>query len=191
MLLGLASYYGYYIVFRRNTTRIKRRVVSRYGEIGPYPVTVLDDLLREKQERLIDATRENYDYQLFPMDFINGAPFRFNDNGHGISGSARDAARRTINTTVRSYGYETYEISPAIQSDPDASTHRHFAPADLRRPYSTDDITNNHVIVGIDIDYYIEDMEDWIGLCRPMIFYTFNPVAVSGKDGDSFFPDRG
>jgi hypothetical protein len=53
------------------------------------------------------------------------------------------------------------------------------------------DPDNLAVVVGVDVDYYIEDVSDVLGHGLPVIFHTFNPVEVAGTDGESRFTIRG
>nr|WKV34083.1 MAG: RNA-dependent RNA polymerase [Riboviria sp.] len=42
----------------------------------------------------------------------------------------------------------------------------------------------HQVVVGIDVDYYVDNIDEVIEHA-PAIFYTFNPIYVSGMDGDT------
>jgi hypothetical protein len=168
--------------------RQRRNIAGLLG-IGPYPAAEQTTLLRALQRSLINWTRCMYNENMYPLNSIlEVKPMRSTDNGHARCGAVRDAARRLINSCVTSLGRVPHEISPAIQSDNDGTAeHQHYATADLHRAVESGDPSANSIIVAIDVDYYLDDPSRFLGFAIPGIYYTFNPVSVAGRDGDSTF----
>nr|QYF49951.1 MAG: RNA-dependent RNA polymerase [Xinjiang mountain noda-like virus 2] len=140
------------------------------------------------QRWIINKTRQIRSVQWDPKSFFSiPVTPRPNDNGHARSGAIRDSARAAITNAVTSAGFLIHEISPAKQSTPDSVEHRQYAPSDLHRCVEAENPPPNSIVVGIDVDYYFEDFELVLGSGNPAIFFTFNPISVSGNDCDSQF----
>nr|QYF49986.1 MAG: hypothetical protein [Sichuan forest noda-like virus 7] len=187
LVAGVAAISGvsYYIWTRRHRNRA-------YVVIGPYDTALEDENLMALQRMVIDQSKESLHQRFHPLQSqLSTNPVRESDNGHGQSGAVRDAARRLIQTSVTSNGFELHEISPAEQSPIGGTyTHRHFAPSDLHLGSSDQKPSPNAIVVGIDVDYYFNReraFEQLLGHGNAAIFHTFAPLTVSGKDGDSFF----
>jgi len=165
-----------------------RRIMA-YMEIGPYAVVKeVSRLCRMLQRILTDITRDDKRMDWYPLSFIDDpVPVRSSDNGHPRSGAVRDEARRIIRKSVNDQGRSIYEISPSEHADYDESSHQHYAVGDLYHGIEPLRPPKDSVIVGIDIDYYIEDMSSVLGYCNPAAFHTFNPITVAGSDADSPF----
>lgn len=119
---------------------------------------------------------------------------RRRDNGHPISGAVRDSARNIIDSSIAALGMTKFELSPAQITINKAKKlgntvhmhHQHYAVGDLHSPVANDDVRSTDVIVGIDVDYYT-DPHTLLATGQPAVFFTFNPQAVSGIDGDCTF----
>jgi len=113
------------------------------------------------------------------------------DNGHPISGGFRDAARKFITSAITAAGLTKYEISPAeasLDGDGSPNLHQHYAVGDLHSPMELKDpLPKGQVRTGIDIDYYADDINGILDIPIPTVFYTFAPIFVAGKDGDSTY----
>lgn len=174
----------YAIVYRHITTAEFGMGIGPYTSVNPNRLSPS----RWAQRKLINLTRNDVRTEWFPLSLLHdAAPKRVSDNGHPVSGAVRDAARRLITSAVNAIGATKYELSPAEQSRAEQACHEHFAVGDLYRERANDKPTDKSVIVGVDIDYYIRDMQLLAGLCRPMIFHTFSPITVAGRDGESHF----
>jgi hypothetical protein len=93
-----------------------------------------------------------------------------------------------ILSAVSSVGAQAFELSPAEQaSHEEHLAHQHYAVADLKRPVHDCRPGVKTVMVGIDVDYYARDPEVLLGHGRPLILFSFNPMAVAGQDGDCWF----
>nr|QYF49940.1 MAG: RNA-dependent RNA polymerase [Sichuan forest noda-like virus 2] len=167
----------------------KHNDVAAWFGIGPYPAAESNRLFRGVQRSLINYTKKDLSMKMFPLNALQDQlQRRVNDNGHPVSGNVRDAARQLITSTIDSIGYKMHEISPARQSEfVDSIVHHHYAVGDLQRDWIVDEPEPDSVIVGIDIDYYVEDFDKLLGYGLPMLLHLFNPRNVAGFDGDSIF----
>lgn len=154
---------------------------------GPYPALVVRLLLRIAQRYLVNRTKEVQGKQWHPLNDFGVTLKRTQDNGHAVAGAARDSARVYIDQAVQNSGYRKYELSPYASSWRQASYSPHFAPADLMNELKKDRIESDMVIVGIDVDYYVEDWSWVLGRNNPSVWYTFQPFEVAGLDGDTPF----
>jgi hypothetical protein len=92
-----------------------------------------------------------------------------------------------ITSALDQIGCDGWEISRARQSKSERGPHQHYAVGDLHLNVSNDPPDEKDVIVGIDVDYYLKDPEEYLSYGVPTIFHSFNPIEVSGKDGESRF----
>jgi len=178
------SVIGFVIFLWRN-----RSTVRGILGIGPYASADTGCLRRSLQRSLMTSTRKELDVSMFPLQsFIEPDPRRVSDNGHALSGAVRDSARKLIKNAVVAAGYTKYEISPAKQSyDGGNVAHQHYAPSDFFLGVRDDVPSPKDCIVGIDVDYYVQDFSRFLGYENPALFFTFSPLTVSGIDGDSPF----
>nr|WPV63052.1 MAG: RNA-dependent RNA polymerase [Wufeng shrew nodavirus 8] len=181
LVLGAGMAAGVYLLWR------SRVVIAGYAVIGPYPALIVSVPARLAQRALVDTTKCEQNTVWFPTESLMEVEPRRQDNGHAKSGAIRDTARRTIDMALLSKGIEKYELSPYDQSSNIASYSPHFAPGDLHNNCRYDAITNKMAIVCIDVDYYVEDWTKLLGYPVPLIAFTFQPVEVSGVDGDSLY----
>nr|QYF49969.1 MAG: hypothetical protein [Jiangsu forest noda-like virus] len=114
------------------------------------------------------------------------------DNGHAISGAARDNARRHLESVGLSQGLSLHAISPSAHDKfVDTAQHEHLIPQDMHMPSQNDPVPRKSLIYLIDCDYYLPDFQKLMRWEEPIGFYTFAPTAVAGMDGDSVFTFRG
>nr|WKV33212.1 MAG: RNA-dependent RNA polymerase [Riboviria sp.] len=165
-----------------------RMLRPRYCAV-PYPSRTQNQISRAVQRFLVERTVQRHDFEWFVgHSLIESQPKRLTDNGHAKSGAIRDAARRLITSTISANGWRKVEISPGeYTKDCEFADHQHYAVSDLHRKLSYDSDGKGDVVVGIDVDYYIEDIDRYLALLKPMIFHTFNPIEVAGVDGDAPF----
>jgi len=167
----------------------RRNAIVKYAVIGPYATVSRSMFARMLQRFVIDKTRTNHRIDWCPMSsLLNAQPSRSSDNGHKVSGASRDGARSVMTNAISALGYSVFEISPGCRSvDQDHSTHFHYAVGDLQKDISYEVPGAKQVVMGIDIDYYLKDVSQFLGYPNPSIFYTFQPREVAGKDGDTPF----
>nr|WNT71152.1 MAG: RNA-dependent RNA polymerase [Satepeofons virus] len=164
-----------------------RQRVKGYLIAGPYPSGCALVPLRALQRAVIDCTKKDVSQDWFPLDHKLRAPHvRNTDNGHPVSGAARDCARETIVAAIDALGATKFEISPGGHTlDEQRCQHQHYAVGDLHRSVSADTPKNGDVIACIDVDYYLENPDKTFGYVNPIILHTFQPFSVCGMDGDS------
>lgn len=166
-----------------------RQQVKGYLIAGPYPSVSTCVPARALQRALIDWTRCDVRLDWFPLDSKLRRPHvRNSDNGHPISGATRDSARELIVSAIDSLGATKFEVSPGGHTlDEERRLHQHYAVGDLHASVKADDPEPTDVIACIDVDYYLRSPDEVFGYVNPIILHTFQPLAVSGMDGDSPF----
>nr|WAX26162.1 MAG: RNA-dependent RNA polymerase [Army ant associated Nodavirus 2] len=162
-----------------------RMKIVGYKAIGPYPTLIRSLPHRVLQRALVDCTVKRHEVVWYPLDEVSMVANRTVENGHARSGSVRDGARVAIDAAVQSKGWKKYELSPYPGGRRDAEYSPHYAPGDLGNVSRKMDITSDMVVVGIDVDYYVEDWTGILGYPVPAIFHSFQPRSVAGVDGDS------
>nr|APG76644.1 hypothetical protein [Wenzhou noda-like virus 2] len=107
-------------------------------------------------------------------------------HSHSTAAAERNSATETMIDVVRANGYEPYVISPSPRESDLDGVRKFYSLADLRQNYRNDPITDRHIIVMTDVDYYV-NMHTIISYGRPILLYTFQPRVVSGPVIDGFF----
>jgi hypothetical protein len=107
-------------------------------------------------------------------------------HSHQQAATERNSATETMLDFVHSSGYIPYVISPSPREAGLDGRRKFYSLADLRQNYLHDPITDNHIIVMTDVDYYV-NMHELVNLGRPILCYTFQPTTVSGPVKDGFF----
>jgi hypothetical protein len=162
------------------------------GQSGPYN----EECFRHVPNRILARlTTEDVAQQMDVLELVEPYEERQGENGHKVSGAVRDAARRTMERVVQASGKKRYDISPTSYNAPEVdSWHVHVAPNDLWKEIGKDEITDQHIVTMVDVDYYIESRGKFSELGSknsPILLYTFAPTTVSGVDGDNRFRLQG
>nr|QYF49954.1 MAG: hypothetical protein [Guangxi noda-like virus] len=138
-------------------------------------------------EFLLDRTRvvsvENLMYMTNDIQLLS----RNTNNGHAIAGSARDTAVKIIDEVISRAGLQRWDISSSRHVRSVGGVVEHVVPHDLYAGRDFTPMKDDSVVVGIDVDYYLESFEPFMEKFRPMAFYTFVPETVSGTDGENPF----
>lgn len=108
------------------------------------------------------------------------------NNGHPHQVLANDRSRvhHALAEITRSSGFEPYEVSYSRRTANlgiTAGYHGHFCPRDDTWPERNDRLHTGHVVVGIDVDYYMSTQD----LChsgQPILLYSFSPSERSGTN---------
>jgi hypothetical protein len=167
-----------------------RHKIGAYVEIGPYAPADERSLFRIVNRILIDRSKRNVTAKLYPLDSLASyRPNRSNDNGHATAGAVRDAAVVLINQVLLTEGRPRVEISPPAggqtpETPEGSQIVVHYATGDLSRDVSLGEVKAGDIVVCVDTDYYIEDVDKYLSKCASMVMFTFNPLKVSGLDGD-------
>lgn len=107
-------------------------------------------------------------------------------HSHATAAAERNSATETMISIVVKEGYLPYVISPSPREAEFEGVRRFYGLADLRQAYRSDTLTDRHIIIMTDVDYYT-NMHEIISLGRPILCYTFQPRVVSGAVIDGFF----
>lgn len=107
-------------------------------------------------------------------------------HSHATAAAERNSATETMIDIVVKEGYEPYVISPSPRESEYSGTRKFYGLADLRQDFRKDKITDRHIIIMTDVDYYT-NMHEVMSLGRPILCYTFQPRVVSGPIIDGFF----
>lgn len=138
------------------------------------------------QRVIVNNTKRAFKYNAFPLDNYVQEFTRRNDNGHAISGSVRDNATMIMRQFALKSGLDIYEINPSTVTDKGEGDYSHHVAQDLHADLKRTPLSKNHVVAMTDVDYYIED-PDYFAKHNIFMLYSFNPVNVSGIDGDCSF----
>ncbi|AYN74005.1 protein A [Pseudodiaptomus annandalei nervous necrosis virus] len=140
-------------------------------------------IIAEKKQVLRDAamirTQIQREMELVRISVRKG-------HSHQEAATERNSATETMLGVVEKCGYEPYVISPSPREVGYHGSRQFYSLADFRQDYRRDDITDRHIIVMTDVDYYV-DMHELIGLGVPVLLYTFQPSTVSGEVKDGYF----
>jgi len=162
-------------------------VYRKYGTRSLYDPERETGLLMSVQRALLDKTVVTFDTTLYPLDGFQEPNDRRTDNGHALSGALRDSARELVEHHLMAKGLVKHEINPSTYASPDTMHHMHVAPGDLGRRHQVDPVPPGSVIVAFDVDHFLPDVSVLLEHMNPIILYTFNPITVSGNDGDCHF----
>jgi len=80
-------------------------------------------------------------------------------------------------------GYKPYSVSMSNRDNYDG-TRLYYMIKDLDVNYKMDDITDEHIITMVDVDYYL-NVNDYMKYFRPILIYTFVPTTVAGRNKES------
>jgi len=163
--------------------------LKKYGDEGPFRSSIKGWIPRALQRLLIDKTRVQIRDDMYPLHHFQDLMARVNENGHKISGNSRDNARRLLVSEIQAKGCTPFEVAPASKTyvSPSDCDLQHYSVHDLYAPVSTARITADHIIMMVDVDYYVENLDDYFGRGYCGVLHTFSPKKVSGLDGDSRF----
>jgi len=101
------------------------------------------------------------------------------NHSHPDSAVLRSSMTAKMESEITKAGYCPYSISPSAREAYDGA-RCYYSPKDLAVPFKFDEINDNHVIMLIDIDYYV-DMNAILRTGQPILLYTFVPATVTGR----------
>jgi len=164
-------------------------------KLGKYAYRLLSIFLNNQQKsELMDKTtfrypdlRKSLFHAFSHMDLI----FHSKNHSHHDSAVLRSSTTAKMETVITTAGLVPYSVSLSPREAYDGS-RCYYSPKDLAVPYRFDEIHDNHVIMLVDVDYYI-DMNEILKLGRPILIYTFVPTTVAGKTNEqswSFKDDK-
>jgi hypothetical protein len=105
---------------------------------------------------------------------------------HPDAANERNASTVAITSMIKAMGYKPYVISPSKREEGADGIRMMYCAADLNQDVHCDEITENHIIMGTDVDYYA-DLHELCSHARPIILYTFNPTRAAGVVSEGHF----
>jgi len=131
-------------------------------------------------ERYSREPKNKYGYR---CEFVHG--FRrlklglAENHSHPQAASLRNSALRSLEKWINTLGMIPYHISMSNR-EKGVGRHRWHWAKDMSVPQRNDLIKDEHFIVGIDVDYYIEDIQELAEFGNPMCFYSAMPKQMAG-----------
>lgn len=108
---------------------------------------------------------------------------------HPEAARERNSATESMHAAVSAMGKRSYVISPSMREKEHDGVRQYYTAADLAQRFSEDPITDDHIIVMTDVDYYA-DMAYVLSHLRPVYAYTFSPEVAAGPNPEGFFTIR-
>lgn len=107
------------------------------------------------------------------------------NHSHPNAAADRNAALRAAQAWIRNSGYTPYSTSGSTR-EKNPGMHGWWMGKDTAIRPKKDDITDDHIILSVDDDYYL-DLPELMASGRPMLLYTFAPRTVSGVVADAHY----
>lgn len=110
---------------------------------------------------------------------------------HPEAAKHRNEVLRSLEDFVASAGRVPYHVSMSRRERGDGK-HVWYWAKDVDTDPQCNVISQNHVIVGMDVDYYL-DLKQWAKYGVPMMFYTLAPKRLAGsvKDATYYVAEEG
>jgi len=99
-------------------------------------------------------------------------------HSHADAASLRTSVSLAFEKLIIDASYTPYSVSRAQRDKADGCRY-YFMPRDLLQDFRDDVVTDNHILMMVDVDYYV-DMNKYLALGRPILLYTFVPREVAG-----------
>jgi len=127
------------------------------------------------------STPLNYNIRAVFRKMDMPQPYSVPGHSHPEAAGARSVANIFIDNVIESCGYKPYSVSMSqrdVRANQDGTRHYFFG-KDLPMDYRSDQLSNQHIMKMIDVDYYV-DMPHLLRKCKPLLLYTMVPLEVSG-----------
>nr|WPV63045.1 MAG: RNA-dependent RNA polymerase [Wufeng shrew nodavirus 2] len=105
---------------------------------------------------------------------------------HAPAANSRNSAAASMREVVDRMGYRPYVISPSEREDGVDASRCIYQLNDFKQRVRDDPITDRHIIVVTDADYYL-DWSYWLQFGRPVLLYTFVPETTGGPVDNGLF----
>jgi hypothetical protein len=158
---------GYYV--------IKRLVIWLFNidqDIRTLSKRIEKHIIRNKDLRRI------LDHPFVKLPLVRMA----NNHSHKDDACLRTSANIHMSRIVVESGFTPYTVSMSSH-DTGQGCRYFYMVKDLNIPYKDDNISDNHVLLFTDVDYYC-DMNIWLKHFKPIIMYTMVPTKAAHRNLD-------
>nr|QGA87330.1 hypothetical protein [Hammarskog noda-like virus] len=97
---------------------------------------------------------------------------------HPLAACLRTSTAISLEDTIRAAGFKPYSVSMSNR-DKYSGCRYFYMMKDLDKEYKDDPVAEDHVIIMVDVDYYV-DINEYLRLGNPIIIYTFVPSSAGG-----------
>jgi hypothetical protein len=104
---------------------------------------------------------------------------------HPKAASLRTSVAVELEKITISAGFRPYSVSMSKRDLYDGCRY-YFMDKDLDKPFRDDRVTEQHVLLMIDVDYYC-DINQYLQLGNPIMLYTFVPTEAGGNALDASY----
>lgn len=125
--------------------------------------------------------RRELGHKLRKIDVINMAP----GHTHPEAASLRTSAAIALENVVKECGFRPYSVSMSNRDKYSGCRYFYFH-KDLDKEFKDEPLTAEHVILMIDVDYYL-DINEWLTYGNPIMMYTFAPLTAGGSVPNACF----
>lgn len=104
---------------------------------------------------------------------------------HPSAASLRTSVAVELEKIITNAGFRPYSVSMSKRDRYDGCRY-FFMQKDLDKEFRDDHVTEQHVLMMIDVDYYC-DINQYLQLGNPIMIYTFVPTEAGGKALDASY----
>lgn len=101
---------------------------------------------------------------------------------HPSAGALRTATAAAMENVIVGAGFTPYSVSMSKRDRYDGCRYYYMA-KDLDKKFRNDVLTDKHVLMFVDVDYYC-DINEYLRYGLPMLLYTFVPTEAAGQAFD-------
>ncbi len=98
---------------------------------------------------------------------------------HPLAASLRTSTAVALEEAIKAAGFKPYSVSMSNR-DKYSGCRYFYMMKDLDKDYKDDAIAEDHVIMMIDVDYYV-DINEYLRFGNPVLMYTFVPSSAGGR----------
>jgi hypothetical protein len=111
----------------------------------------------------------------------NGKPLHETNKPHPHEARRRNAAAKFISRVIRKARLKEYSLQTSTADEDADGTRSYYWDGDLKVTARRDELTNQHVISVVDVDYYMDIPGLLARTDNPILLYTFQP-ETTGAD---------
>lgn len=98
---------------------------------------------------------------------------------HPSAGALRTATAAAMENVIVGAGFTPYSVSMSKRDKYDGCRY-YYMSKDLDKKFRNDVLTDKHVLMFVDVDYYC-DINEYLRYGLPMLLYTFVPTEAAGQ----------